>query len=269
MIRHPPRSTLDRPPAASDVYKRQPRAAKPPPELQAPRTWRTRPDPLEKVWPEAKRMLETTPELEARALVDHFLARPESGLQERHLRTFFRRVQHWRATAGPEKEVFFAQVRKPGELMQLDWTHARELEVTIQGALLDHLLCHCVLPYSNWEWATRCVSESFLSLVGGLQAALGRLERWPAGLGAGHSGARTPARGGIRGGGRAGDQAGAGRRTVAYPQFAAVDAVVGIKKHAERRCYQVEFGGERIAAIGARIDVFHQRGSTFCAVADP
>lgn len=166
-------------------------AAKPPSELQAPRTWRTRPDPLEKVWPEALRMLETTPELEARALFDHFLARPESGMEERHLRTFFRRVQHWRATAGPEKEVFFAQVRKPGELMQLDWTHARELEVTIQGVPLDHLLCHCVLPYSNWEWATRCVSESFLSLVGGLQAALSRLGRCPPVLGTDNSSAAT------------------------------------------------------------------------------
>ena len=166
-------------------------AAKPPSELQAPRTWRTRPDPLEKVWPEALRMLEVAPELEARALFDHLLARPESGLQEGHLRTFFRRVRHWRATAGPDKEVFFAQNRKPGELMQLDWTHAKELEVTIQGVPLDHLLCHCVLPYSNWEWATRCVSESFLSLVAGLQAALIRLGRCPEVLGTDNSSAAT------------------------------------------------------------------------------
>ncbi len=167
------------------------KAAKPPSELRAPRTWRTRPDPLEQVWPEAVRMLEATPELESRAIFEHFLARPESGLEESHLRTFFRRVRHWRATAGPEREVFFAQVRKPGELMQLDWTHARELEVGIQGVLLDHLLCHCVLPYSNWEWATRCVSESFLSLVAGLQAALGRLGRCPAVLGTDNSSAAT------------------------------------------------------------------------------
>jgi hypothetical protein len=68
--------------------------------------------------------------------------------------------------------VFFAQEHKPGELMQLDWTYAKELNVTIQGELLDHLFCHCVLTYSNGEWATRCISESFLSLVSGLQAAL-------------------------------------------------------------------------------------------------
>ena len=85
-------------------------------------------------------------------------------------------------TQTPQR-LFFAQERKPGELLQLDWTYARELNVTIQGELLDQLLCHCVLPYSNWEWATRCVSESFLSLVSGLQAALARLGKSPLNLG--------------------------------------------------------------------------------------
>ncbi len=51
--------------------------------------------------------------------------------------------------------------------------------MTIQAVLLDHLLCHCVLPHSDWERATRCVSESFLSLVGGLQVALNRSGRCP------------------------------------------------------------------------------------------
>jgi hypothetical protein len=146
-----------------------------PAELQAKHTWRTRPDPLAGIWPEVVRMLQEAPELEAKTLFEHFLDRPDSGLEEQHLRTFFRRVRHWRATQGPEQEVFFAQERQPGQLMQLDWTYARELEVTIQGQALDHLFCQCVLPYSNWQWATRCISESFLSLVSGLQAALGQL----------------------------------------------------------------------------------------------
>src|SRR5512137_2063209 len=122
-------------------------AGKCPAELQAKHTWRTRPDPLDKVWGEVTRMLQEAPELEANTLFEYFLARPDSGLEESHLRTFFRRVRHWRATQGPEREVFFAQERKPGELMQLDWTYAKELSVTIQGELLDHLFCQCVLPY--------------------------------------------------------------------------------------------------------------------------
>ena len=158
---------------------------------QHPHTWRTRPDPLEQIWSEATAMLERAPELEAKALFEYFLVKPDSGLREEHLRTFQRRVRHWRATKGPEKEVYFAQNRKPGELMQLDWTHAKELEVTIQGELLDHLFCHCVLPYSNWQWATRCISESFISLLTGLQAALGRLGKAPANLGTDNTSAAT------------------------------------------------------------------------------
>ena len=166
-------------------------AGKPPGQLQKPHTWRTRPDPLETIWAEVRAMLRDAPELEARTLFDHFLARPDSGLEECHLRTFFRRVRHWRATEGPEQEVFFAQERKPGQLLQLDWTYARELNVTINGEVLDHLFCHCVLPYSDWQWATRCISESFLSLVGGLQAALQQLGSCPECLGTDNSSAAT------------------------------------------------------------------------------
>ena len=166
-------------------------AGKPPAELQGPHPWRTRPDPLEKIWEEARVMLRDAPELEAKALFEHFLARPDSGLEEGHLRTFQRRVRHWHATQGPEREVFFAQERKPGELMQLDWTYAKELNVTIQGELLDHLFCQCVLPYCNWQWATRCISESFLSLVTGLQAALARLGKSPPNLGTDNTSAAT------------------------------------------------------------------------------
>ena len=167
-------------------------AGKGPNELPpAKHTWRTRPDPLAKIWDEATRMLLAAPELESKALFEHFLARPESGLEPRHMRTFFRRVRHWRATQGPEQEVFFAQERPPGQMLQLDWTYARELAVTIQGEPLDHLLCHCVLPYSNWEWATRCVSESFLSLVTGLQAALTELGKCPSCLVTDNSSAAT------------------------------------------------------------------------------
>ncbi len=162
-----------------------------PAELQAPHTWRTRPDPLDKIWEEVARMLQDAPELEAKTLFEHFLARPDSGLEESHLRTFYRRVRHWRATQGPEREVFFAQERKPGQLMQLDWTYARELKVRIQGEELDHLFCQCVLPYSDWQWATRCISESFLSLVTGLQAALRQLGKCPPHLGTDNTSAAT------------------------------------------------------------------------------
>lgn len=167
------------------------KAGKGPNELKPSHTWRTRADPLEHIWPEVQSMLQAAPELEAKTLLDHFLSRPDSGLQESHLRTFQRRVRRWRALHGPEQEVFFAQERQPGQLMQLDWTYARELNVTIGGQWLDHLFCHCVLPYSNWQWATRCISESFLSLVAGFQAAVKQLGKCPAHLGTDNSSAAT------------------------------------------------------------------------------
>lgn len=64
--------------------------------------------------------------------------------------------------------------------MQTDFTWASTLGVTIGGEAFPHLLCHPVLPYSNWEWATICPSESMAALRRGVQAALGRLGRAPA-----------------------------------------------------------------------------------------
>ena len=165
-----------------------------PPRLSQPRPardWRTRPDPLAKIWPEAEPRLRTAPELEAKALFEHLLMiRPELVRVEQ-LRTFQRRVRQWRLEHGPAPEVIFAQSHRPGEVMQVDWTHAKELAVSIAGHPLDHLLCQAVLPYSNWQWATRCQSESLLSLRAGLQAALFRLGKVPQRLQIDNSSAAT------------------------------------------------------------------------------
>lgn len=141
----------------------------------APRTWRTRPDPLAAVWPEAERWLEESPEVESKSLFEHLLAQHPGQVDARALRTFQRRTAEWLRRHGPPKEVFFAQTHAPGECLQTDWTCAKELCVTIAGEAFPHLLCHCVLPYSNWEWAIPCLSESMLSLKSGLQASLWEL----------------------------------------------------------------------------------------------
>jgi transposase len=143
------------------------------------RDWRTRVDPLAAIWREAEPRLRAAPELEAKALFEHLLMiRPEQ-MQATQLRTFQRRVRQWKLEHGPAPEVIFPQTHRPGEVMQVDWTHAKELEISIAGHPLDHLLCQAVLPYSNWQWATRCQSESLLSLRAGLQAALFRLGKVP------------------------------------------------------------------------------------------
>ena len=168
-------------------------AARPPAELQAKHSWRTRPDPVAGIWERAEQMLSQAPELEAKELFEYLSAMygPEGGTVGLALRTFQRRVLAWRLQHGPDKEVFFAQEHLPGQVMQLDWTNANELGVTIAGRLLEHLLCHSVLTYSNWEWAGRCQSESLLSLRQGLQASLHQLGAAPERLQIDNSSAAT------------------------------------------------------------------------------
>lgn len=139
------------------------------------RWWRTREDPLAAIWPEAESWLRRAPEIETKLLFEHLLATRPSELSVRALRTFYDRVARWKREHGQEREVFFPQARQPGQSMQLDWTYANELGVEIGGRPFAHLLCHAVLPYSNWEWAVPCHSESFLSLKAGLGAALWEL----------------------------------------------------------------------------------------------
>ena len=158
---------------------------------RADRDWRTRPDPLEAIWPEAESYLKAAPELEAKMLFEHLLMHQGASVPEGQLRTFQRRVRQWRLEHGPVPEVFFAQEHRPGEVMQMDWTYAKELNVRIAGQPLDHLLCQAVLPYSNWQWATRCQSESLLSLRQGLQEALFRLGKVPQRLQIDNSSAAT------------------------------------------------------------------------------
>lgn len=63
--------------------------------------------------------------------------------------------------------------------MSTDFTRMNNLAITICKELFDHLVCHSVLSYSNWEWGSICQSESFLALRKGVQAALVRLGHIP------------------------------------------------------------------------------------------
>lgn len=154
-------------------------AGKLPSEMPVERTWRTREDPFTSDWPDVAKLLKDAPELEAKTLFEWLQGEKPDRYDVGQLRTFQRRVRDWRALHGPDKVVFFAQNHRPGEAMQTDFTWATELKITIQAEPFPHLLCHPVLPYSNWEWATICRSESLAALRGGMQAALVRLGRVP------------------------------------------------------------------------------------------
>jgi transposase len=155
------------------------RAGKMPSELKTQRTWRTRSDPFEGDWAEIAERLTDAPELEAKALFEDLCERFPGRYQEGQLRTFQRRVKQWRAMHGPDKEIFFEQEHRPGEAMQTDFTSMKELGVTICGEPFPHLLCHQVLPYSNWEWGTVVRSESTMALKRGVQSAVFELGRVP------------------------------------------------------------------------------------------
>ena len=154
-------------------------ADKLPSELKEPRHCKTREDPFKEDWPFIEEILRDLPEVEGVHLFDHLVRRHPDRYQEGQLRTLQRRMKQWRATQGPPKELFLPQEHRPGEALQTDFTWANELEVTIAGEPFEHKLCHPVLPYSNWEWATVCRSESMVALRRGVQDALFELTRVP------------------------------------------------------------------------------------------
>lgn len=166
-------------------------AGKLPSEMKKPRDWRTREDPFDEVWPVIKSKLIDAPELEAKTLFEWLMQERPNVFEQGQLRTLQRRVREWRALEGPDKEVFFAQQHRPGEAMQTDFTWCNELKVTIARESFEHMLCHSVLPYSNWEWVTICHSESMAALKRGVQGALFELGRVPSWLQTDNSTAAT------------------------------------------------------------------------------
>ena len=146
-----------------------------PSENQTERTWRTRPDPFERVWEDVRRQIDANPGLEAKTLFEALQRNYPGEFADGQLRTLQRHLKRWRATEGPGREVFFAQRHIPGRLGQSDFTYMNELGVTIGGQSFAHMLYHFVLTYSNWEDVTLCYSESFESLSEGLQNAFWEL----------------------------------------------------------------------------------------------
>lgn len=136
------------------------------------RGWRTHADAFEDVWPEVEELLKLNPGLQALTIFEHLQRTDPGKYQDGQLRTLQRRIKVWRATAGPAREVFFAQKHEPGQLCESDFTDMSNLGVTIGGQQFDHMIYHFVLPYSNWETGTVCFSESFESLSDGFQNAL-------------------------------------------------------------------------------------------------
>lgn len=139
-----------------------------------PHDWRTRIDPLLDVWEsELVPMLERQPQLQALTLLEHLQQKHPGQYGRSVLRTLQRRVQQWRATAGPAKEVMFELEHRPGEMGLSDFTHFKQAQITIGGRPFEHLLYHYRLAYSGWQYVQVIGGgESFIALSEGLQNAL-------------------------------------------------------------------------------------------------
>jgi hypothetical protein len=148
------------------------RGARLPSELRPDRPWRTREDGFSEVWEEGRQEIDVNPGLEAKTLFEWLQRKYPGQYADGQLRTLQRRIKVWRAMEGPAQEVFFSQKHEPGRLCASDFTHMTALQITINRQMLEHLVYHFVLTYSNWETGTICYSESFESLSEGLQNAL-------------------------------------------------------------------------------------------------
>lgn len=151
-----------------------------PSELKRERHWRTREDPFTDVWERVRQQIEESPGLEAKTLFEWLQREFPGRFSDGQIRTLQRRIKLWRATEGPAHEVYFGQKHTPGKLCASDFTHMKELGITIAGQTFEHLVYHFVLTYSNWETGTICYSESLESLTEGWQNAVWELGAVPA-----------------------------------------------------------------------------------------
>ncbi len=150
-------------------------AAKLPGQMKVPRTYRTRTDPFREDWTWVLAQLERDPALQATTLFRLLCEQHPDKYKASQLRTLQKHIALWRAQYGPEREVIFEQVHKPGEMAQSDFTSMNDLAITIAGVPFPHMLFHMVLVYSNLEYVHLCLSESFESLAEGIERCLWRI----------------------------------------------------------------------------------------------
>lgn len=150
-----------------------------PSECKKDHFWKTRKDPFEDEWAEIELFLKNNKNIEAKTIFEFLQKKYPNKYQEGQIRTLQRKIKKWKIKKGPKKKIFFTQKHKPGVLGQLDFTSMNKIGVTIQHQKFEHLLCHFILTFSNWEFAKICFSENYESLSDGLQSALFNLGKAP------------------------------------------------------------------------------------------
>ncbi len=145
------------------------------------RNYKTRKDPFEEVWQEEiVVMLQKTPTLSAITLLEYLQDKYPNQYQYKLLRTMQRKVKHWKAINGIDKEVMFEQEHLPGLLGLSDFTTLKGIIITIKQEIFHHILYHFRLAYSGWSYVKAIYGgESFTALAENLQNALWRLGGTP------------------------------------------------------------------------------------------
>jgi hypothetical protein len=152
-----------------------------PSEMGGARSWQTRTCPFAEVWGDVEALLKECPGIGSLSIFNELNERYDDRFSQGQQRTLQRKVKQWRALYDSDDryEIFFGQRHRPGEGAQTDFTETASLKLSIQGGSYTPLLCHTVLPYSGWHYASPCPSESILSLKDGIQEAFYRLGKVP------------------------------------------------------------------------------------------
>ena len=148
----------------------------------SPRQYRTRRDPFEEVWhQDLLPLLRQVPGIQATTLLEELQRLHPGQFPDHLLRSLQRRVAHWRATEGPDRDLIFRQNHPPGRQALSDFTDASSFAVTLAGQPFAHRLYHFWLAYSGWQYVKAIQGgESFTALAEGLQEALWQLGGAPA-----------------------------------------------------------------------------------------
>jgi hypothetical protein len=146
-----------------------------PSEMKKDRNWKTRSNVFSSAWHEIEDMLTKSPKLQATTILQFLISKDPDKFKVSHKRTLQKLMKSWRATGGSDKSVIFSQDLKPGVQSQSDYTVMNDLSITIARERFDHLLFHFMLPYSLWEHASICYSESLESLSKGYDDAVWNL----------------------------------------------------------------------------------------------
>ena len=109
----------------------------------SPRQYRTRRDPFEEVWhQDLLPLLRQVSGIQATTLLEELRRLHPGQFPDHLLRSRQRRVAHWRATEGPDRDLIFRQNHPPGRQALSDFTDAISLAVTLADQPFAHRLYH-------------------------------------------------------------------------------------------------------------------------------